>query len=158
MKLWSNYLQHRGNQRISLYKASLQSIQKCAKMTVSQTLLAQPPPIPSLPHINIWYKKVRLAKPAMPRKKETLQFQPEPPSYRCCPIFLPSAATSSERQLCFLQWWVLTSSDQLFSHISLDSAGNKEFRTWTVTRAMAASNKCGGGAHSGSAREETKQR
>lgn len=37
MKLWSNYLQHRGNQKISLYKASLQSIQKCAKMTVSQT-------------------------------------------------------------------------------------------------------------------------
>lgn len=33
MKLWSNYLQHTGNQ--SLYKANLQSIQKCAKMTVS---------------------------------------------------------------------------------------------------------------------------
>lgn len=31
MKLWSNYLQHTGNQ--SLYKANLQSIQKCAKMS-----------------------------------------------------------------------------------------------------------------------------
>lgn len=118
MKLWSNYLQHRGNQRISLYKASLQSIQKCAKMTVSQTLSAQPPPIPSLPHVNIWYKKVRLAKPAMPRKEEMLQFQPEPPSYGCRPIFLRPQLqpVQRDRQLCFLQWWVLTSSDQLFSH------------------------------------------
>lgn len=143
MKLWSNYLQHRGNQRISLYKASLQSIQKCAKMTVSQTLSAQPPPIPSLPHVNIWYKKVRLAKPAMPRKEETLRFQPEPPSYGCRPIFLLPQPVQRDRQLCFLQWWVLTSSDQLFSHIFFDSAGNKKFRTRAVTRAMAAWNKRG---------------
>lgn len=41
MKLWSNYLQHTGNQRISLYKASLQSIQNVQKwQSVSQTLLA----------------------------------------------------------------------------------------------------------------------
>lgn len=38
MKLWSNYLQHIGNQRISLYKASLQSIQMCKNdSSVSQT-------------------------------------------------------------------------------------------------------------------------
>lgn len=65
-----------------------------------------------------------------------------PPSYRCCPIFLSSAATSSERQTTVFT--SVVSSDQLFSHISLDSAGNKGFRTWAVTRAMAASNKCGG--------------
>jgi hypothetical protein len=39
MKLWSNYLQHIGNQRIILYKASLQSIQMCKNdSSVSQTI------------------------------------------------------------------------------------------------------------------------
>lgn len=38
MKLWSKYLQHIGNQRICLYKASLQSIQMCKNdSSVSQT-------------------------------------------------------------------------------------------------------------------------
>lgn len=38
MKLWSKYLQHIGNQRIRLYKASLQSIQMCKNdSSVSQT-------------------------------------------------------------------------------------------------------------------------
>lgn len=111
-------------------------------MTVSQTLSAQPPPISSLPHINIWYKKVRLAKPAMPRKEETLRFQPEPPSYGVVPSFF-CRHQFRDRQLCFLQWWVLTSSDQLFSHIFFDSPENKKFRTRAVTRAMAAWNKRG---------------
>lgn len=39
MKLWSTYLQRIGNQRISLYKASLQSIQMCKNdSSVSQTI------------------------------------------------------------------------------------------------------------------------
>lgn len=38
MTLWSKYLQHIGNQRIRLYKASLQSIQMCKNdSSVSQT-------------------------------------------------------------------------------------------------------------------------
>ena len=38
MTLWSKYLQHIGNQRVSLYKASLQSIQMCKNdSSVSQT-------------------------------------------------------------------------------------------------------------------------
>lgn len=38
VKLWSKYLQHIGNQRISLYKGSLQSIQMCKNdSSVSQT-------------------------------------------------------------------------------------------------------------------------
>lgn len=65
-------------------------------------------------------------------------------------FFLRQQPVQRDRQLCFLRWWVLTSSDQLFSHISLDSPGKKEFRTWAVTRAMAASDKCGRGANSGS--------
>lgn len=40
MKLWSKYLQHIGNQRVCLYKASLQSIQMCKNdSSVSQTTL-----------------------------------------------------------------------------------------------------------------------
>lgn len=146
MKLGSNYLQHRGNQRISLYKASLQSIQKCAKMTVSQTLSAQPPPILHF-HTSIFDTKkfVWQNLPCQEKRRRcdsSLSHHPMGVVPSSFPSFFGRQPVQRDRQLCFLQWWVLTSSDQLFSHIFFDSAGNK-FRTRAVTRAMAAWNKCG---------------